>query len=310
MDVNAVDILYQTFVKVVDSETLSRAAEALHTTQPTVTRQIQQLERQLGVPLFERIGKRLIPTHAGRRVYEYAIELANVEGRMQDEIREYRDPEAGIIRMGAGLSPTLYRVPALLAAYAAKHPRVRFQVLTGSSRETIARLQRRDIDIAIVTTPPRDAEPSMTCIPLWQDQLSVVASPKHQLAGKTCTLFEFVEQPMVVMHRDSGLRRLLHETFVQAGVEHPIRPVIETDSLEAMSRFVQAGLGLAIIPWSAVREDVRVGRLATVALQNILLGSRTITSVVRQPDAITAAAQQFLHVLPDLVKLTHSDEFG
>lgn len=297
------DILYQTFVDVVREQTLSRAAEKLHTTQPTVTRQIQQLERLLGVALFERIGKRLVVTDAGRRVYDYAVELASLESRMLEDLNAFVDPESGIIRIGSGLSPALYRLPAILSSYALLYPRVRFQVVTGSSKDTIQRLDERAIDIAIVTTPPHDDGP-LDCLPLWHDQLVVVAPKAHALSGAACSVAQLVHQPMVVMHADSGLRHLVHETFLQAGVDESIRPLVETDSLEAMSRFVQAGLGLAIMPWSAVQDDVREARLGMVRLTDIQLGSRTITAVSRHKGVLAAAAAAFLRVLPDLVQQT------
>ncbi|GMA56493.1 hypothetical protein GCM10025858_09960 [Alicyclobacillus sacchari] len=99
------DVLYRTLLAVVEHQTLSAAARVLHTTQPTVTRQLQQLERQLGAPLFDRAGKRMTLTGAGERVYAFACELQALEVRLREELREFADPSAGLIRIGAGLSP-------------------------------------------------------------------------------------------------------------------------------------------------------------------------------------------------------------
>ncbi|WP_245630029.1 LysR family transcriptional regulator [Alicyclobacillus acidiphilus] len=292
--------LYETFLRVVECQSLSRAASQLHTTQPTVTRQIQQLERLLGVFLFERSSRRLIPTEAGRRVYEYATEVAQLEHRLLEDLGMLVDPERGIIRIGSGLSPALYRLPSILAAYASHHPSVQFQVVTGSSKETLHQLNARTVDIAIVTTPPNDSS-SFHATALWQDQLVVVAPPRHALAGRDCAAADLVKHPMVVMHRDSGLRRLLHDRFAQIGLSEVIQPVVETDSLEAMSRFVQAGLGVAVIPWSAVQDDVRNERVRVIRLADMELGSRTITVVTRRHGILSAAASRFVDELPEIV---------
>ncbi|GMA65258.1 hypothetical protein GCM10025859_56980 [Alicyclobacillus fastidiosus] len=144
---------YETFLAVVENETASAAAEVLHTTQPTVTRQIQQLERALGTALFDRVGKRLILTRAGERVYDTARELLQTQNRLLDALSELADPEQGTVRLGSGVTPSIYLLPNVIANYAVKHPAVRFQIVTGSSKVMTERLKQREIDLAFVTTP-------------------------------------------------------------------------------------------------------------------------------------------------------------
>ncbi|WP_431307897.1 LysR family transcriptional regulator substrate-binding protein [Alicyclobacillus sacchari] len=133
---------------------------------------------------------------------------------------------------------------------------MRFQVITGSSKLTMERLQARTVDAAIVTTPPA-ASDDLWMTPLWCDALVVVAPAYHPLIGRACMLTDLAQQPMVVMHPDSGLRQLVHDTFARMGVADPVLPLMETDSLEAMSRFVQAGMGLAIVPWCGCGRRTR-----------------------------------------------------
>lgn len=290
------DALYQTFLCVVEEMSISRAAARLHTTQPTVTRQIQQLERTLSTTLFDRSGKRLFLTAAGLRVHEYVRQLAATEARMRDELEELLHPGMGVVRLGAGVSPTMFRLPSVIAAYRVEHPNVRFQVVTGSSKWTTQRLLNRDIDLAIVTTLP-DEMRQVRAIPLWHDALCVVAAKTHPFAKGMMTVAELAKQPMVVMHAESGLRQLLTQTLRQADAAEPLRPVLETDSLEAMNRFVQAGIGVAIMPWSAVRDDVHAKRLSTIQLTDIDLGARTITVLLRSVGGLPAAATAFVDAL-------------
>ncbi len=283
-------------VTVVSLGSVSEAARALHVTQPTVTRQIQQLERHFGQALFDRSGKRLSLTPAGERVHAYALEVLRKQEELAESLLEMSNPEAGLVRMGAGLSPTLYRLPAMVARYASMHPRVRFQVVTGSSKVTLERLASRVVDLAIVTTPPED-EAGVEQVALWRDELVAVAPSYHALAGKRATIVELAQYPLVVMHGESGLRRQIDDLLHRAGVERPAPPVMETDSLEAMNRFVQAGLGLAVVPWPAVADDVTQGRLKLVHIIGCDLGQRTVTLVWRKESHIPAAARAFIEWL-------------
>lgn len=291
--------IYQTFVCVVEQQTLSAAAEILHTTQPTVTRQIQHLEQTLSVLLFHRSGKRLLLTRAGERVYHYAREFIRTQTRMLDELGELTDPEQGVVRIGAGLTPAIYRLPHILADYRRAHPGVRFQVVTASSHVTVERLVQREIDLGIVTTPPDDMH-DFELIPLWHDELCVVVATNHPLAGSACALAEFAEMPMVLMGSDSGLRHIVEAKL--APWRGRVQGVIEADSLEAMNRFVQAGLGASVMPKSAVADDVAAGRLATVRLLDTPLGARTITAILRRGAGLPAAAAAFVTVLRALAE--------
>ncbi|WP_206832181.1 LysR family transcriptional regulator [Alicyclobacillus fructus] len=280
-------------VTVVSLGSVSEAARALHVTQPTVTRQIQQLERHFGQALFDRSGKRLALTPAGERVHAYALEVLRKQEELAESLLEMSNPEAGLVRIGAGLSPTLYRLPAIVARYASMHPRVRFQVVTGSSKVTLERLASRAVDLAIVTTPP-ESDAGIAQVALWRDELVAVAPANHALAAKRATMEELARYPLVVMHGESGLRRQIDELLHRAGVERPAPPVMETDSLEAMNRFVQAGLGLAVVPWPAVADDVTQGRLKLVHIAGCDLGQRTVTLVWRRESHVPAAASAFI----------------
>ncbi|WP_368780766.1 LysR family transcriptional regulator [Alicyclobacillus fastidiosus] len=290
---------YQTFLAVVENETASAAAEVLHTTQPTVTRQIQQLERTLGTALFDRVGKRLILTRAGERVYDTARELLQTQHRLLDALSELADPEQGTVRLGSGLTPSIYLLPNVIANYAVRHPAVRFQIVTGSSKVMTERLKQREIDLAFVTTPPDDVTP-FCAMPLWRDELCVVVSPTHQRAGMRCSISDLAGMPFILMRSDSGLRHIVEEKLERG--RGALRAVVETDSLEAISRFVQTGLGMGVLPKSAVLDDVAQQRLAVVELTDVQLGSRTITALTRRGGGLPAVTAAFVEFLPSFME--------
>jgi DNA-binding transcriptional LysR family regulator len=289
--------LLRTFVQVVESETLVQAAEALHLTQPTLTRRIQQLEDRFGMRLFERVGRRLVLNRAGELVYHYARRVLDLERKMADELESLRDPETGTIYIGAGLTPSIYLLPPLLAAYRATHPRVRFQLRTGSSSEIFHALMQREVDLGVVTTIDEQRQGDVEAFPLFRDDLWLIVPADHPLAeAGRVPLAKAAQYPFVLMRQGSGLRAIVEELF--AGL--PLSAAAETDSLECANRLVQTGVGLSILPRSCVQDDVAAGRLARVLVDDADLGSRTITLIIRRDGPIPASAARFAAFLPKL----------
>ncbi|MBX5435768.1 MAG: LysR family transcriptional regulator [Alicyclobacillaceae bacterium] len=292
------DEMYRTFVRIVESQTLVKAAEALHVTQPTLTRHIHQLEQRVGLPLFDRSGKRLTLNRAGELMYEYAKRCIALEERMRDELGQLADPEVGTVLVGAGLTPSIYLLPPVFAEYRLRHPKVKFQVRTGSSRQVCAMLAQREVDIGIVTTV--EDGPDWVLTPLIQDDLLLVVSPNHPLAtAGPVSMRTVCRHPFVLMREGSGLRRIVSELAAQHGVS--LEVAMETDSLESMNRLVQHGVGVAVLPRSSVQDDIAESRLVVVELTEPL-PSRTITLVARR-GLMPACAAQFAEVLPVLAGL-------
>ncbi len=291
---------YVTFVQIVESQTLVGAAESLHTTQPTLTRQLHQMERELGVQLFDRVGKKLILNQAGVMVYQYAKQFVILESRMQDDISAFMNPELGTIRIGAGLTPSIYLLPQLLALYRENHLGVGFQIQTGSSHEVFTLLLHGEVDLGIVTTlQAGDAE--VETKPLFRDELLLVAPMTHPLVHRSsCTINDVSKYPIVLMRKGSGLRKIIDELAITHGFRWEL--VTETDSLETMNRLVQSGIGLSVLPRSSVQDDLLARRLSVIPVQDVNLGERTITLIKRATGQLSAVAAQFADELPNLLK--------
>jgi DNA-binding transcriptional LysR family regulator len=290
------DPLLRTLLTVAESQTLVQAAESLHLTQPTVTRQLQQLEQRLGVRLFDRFGKRLVLNHAGEVVYRYAKSQQRLYEKMQEELNALADPDVGTVYIGAGLTPSIYLLPPVLATYRARHPRVQFQIRSGSSRQVCAALQRREIDLGVVTTVDEQAQ-DLDTTPLLRDELLLVAAPHHPLALRGAAAFaDWIREPLILMRQGSGLRRIVESLAAERGLS--LQVAMETDSLESISRLVQLGVGISCLPRSCVQDDVAAGRLVVVEPEDVDLGARIITLVTRKEGMLPACALQFARFLP------------
>lgn len=282
----------------VESGTLVRAAAALHVTQPTVTRQLQQLEAEFHQPLFERTGGRLVLTRSGEVVYRTAKRLLALDDKLREELNSLANPEAGTVYIGAGVTPAIHLLPGAFAMYRNLHPGVTFHLRTGSSSDVDAMLSAREIDIGIVTTVnPERAD--LVAKPLYKDDLLLVAPPSHALSTRSAiTVSDLQGYPIIVMQAGSGLRRLVEDLLESRGVQ--LLPALEVDSLEAINRLVQFGFGISFLPRSCVRDDLDAGRLAVIRLMDEPPASRTITMVYRAQGSLPANAERFAEELPRL----------
>ncbi|QQE77786.1 LysR family transcriptional regulator [Alicyclobacillus sp. SO9] len=289
--------LLETLVTVVDAGTLLEAAKQRHLTQPTVTRQLQQLERNYQIELFHRVGKRLLLNRAGEHVYQFAKRLIVLEQKLQDELGALGDPAVGTVHLGAGITPSLYLLPQVLSSYQKEYPRVQFQVRSGSSAETQEALLNGEIDIGIVTTFNHDD--SLAGTPLYSDDLLWVVSPDHPLTTKSNLHPQDLQNvPFVLMPKSSGLRKIVDVIARDHQIE--LQTATETDSLESISRLVQVGLGVSVLPRSAVQSELNAGRLAAIRIESIRPASRTITLVRRKDGFLPACTNQFANLLLEL----------
>lgn len=289
--------LYSSFVQIMESDTLADAAVALHVTQPTLTRQLQQFERMLNMPLFNRVGKRLVVNRAGEVVYRYAKRLLAMEQKMKDELTSFLDPTVGTVYLGAGLTPSIYLLPQLLATYRKVYPDVTFQVRSGSSSAICEALLARELDVGIVTTVTDASVFDMT--PLFTDDLLMVCAPESPFAnGTSFTFTQVAASPMVLMRGPSGLRKIVSD--IAASRRLSLNVAMETDSLESMNRLVQHGVGLSILPRSAIQDDLTAHRLVEVRLSDVTLGARKIMLLTRGLQTLPAVAEQFVRELPKL----------
>lgn len=291
--------LLETFATVVEAGTLLEAAKQRHLTQPTVTRQLQQLEKNYQMELFDRVGKKLLLNRAGEHVYQFAKRLMVLEQKLQDELGALGDPAVGTVHLGAGITPSLYLLPQVLSTYQRQYPNVQFQVRSGSSAETQEALLDREIDIGIVTTFNRHE--SLTGSPLYSDDLLLVVAPTHELTKRSNLRPQDLQKlPFVLMPKSSGLRRIVDAMAQEHHID--LYTAMETDSLESINRLVQVGLGVSVLPRSAVQNELKAGRLAAIRIESIRPASRTITLVRRTDGSLPACTNQFADFLMQLAR--------
>ena len=237
-----------TFVEVVRQGSFARAAERLDYAQSTVTLHIQQLEADVGAPLFTRRSLRAELTETGRTLHEHATAVLRHLESMRHALDGIASGEAGHVRFGA-IEPTAsLRLPALLARYCAARPRVRLRLDVGGTLGLARQVVAGDLDFALCSPPP--AELGLTFEPLFHEPLALLVPTTHPLAQHpTPSLDQLRAHRLLVTEPGCAYRQLTEQYLTARGVG--VTPDIEISSMTALQRAVQVGLGVGLVPAAA-----------------------------------------------------------
>lgn len=281
----------ETFCRVVDEQSFTKAAEGLGFSQPTVTKQVQNLEEELGSLLLERKRRSVELTPAGELVYSYARHILNTLSECRLALENLRTPGQGTLSIGTVFTIALFTLPPVLEEYREGHPGVTVRVQTGSNQAVLSMVLRNEADVGLTSVPL--SHPQVQTIPLFEDPVILVSSPSAPWASaEPIEPSALVELPMVSYARNSQFRAFVDAHFEGRG----IRPntVMEFDSHEAVKTMVQLGLGVAMVPESAVKDDLRAGRLVVLEINGFPKLERVTSLLVRQDRHVTKAMESFI----------------
>jgi DNA-binding transcriptional LysR family regulator len=285
------------FLEIVRQGTLSRAAEALCITQPALTARLAALEAELGAPLFVRSRRGMVLTEFGRAFLPYAERaVASLQGGRQ-LVAELQRGAAGELVLGAAPAVSTYVLPGLLVRYAARHPNVRLIVRTGHSEEILRMALNHEVALGLVR---QLQHPDVESRLLYHDELVLVADPWHPFAGRgRIRLAELAEARLIFFDRTSSYFELTNALFRAAGVSP--REVMELDNIDAAKKMVANGLGVALLPSTAVAAELATGVLRSVELEDAVPVRRAIVAIRSRhagPPAPPVAA--FLSLLDEI----------
>jgi DNA-binding transcriptional LysR family regulator len=247
----------QIFAAAAGHLSFARTSEQLHLTQAAVSLQIKQLEDLAGIALFERRGRRLRLTEAGEHLLRYAQQILDALKDADAAISALKGLTGGRISVGV-VSTAKYFAPALLARFHERHPAVRVS-LSVNNREVIVReLERNEIDVAIMGTPPQRIETQ--AVPFSDHPLVIVAPPSHPLARRRrIPLGALDGEHFLVREQGSGTRSSMERFFAERGFVPKIRNVMSSN--ETIKQAVMAGMGLALISRHTIGLEAQIGRL-------------------------------------------------
>jgi DNA-binding transcriptional LysR family regulator len=248
----------RTFKAVADLNSFSLAAQKLRLSQPSVSYQVKELEEALGLPLLDRLGKRVQMTEAGTMLYGYARRTLDLLDEAALALEEMRGIKRGNLRVGASTTVGIYLLPAALGAFKKLHPGLVISLEIGTRARVQEQVLRNELDLAVVGPALKDSE--LTILRFLSDELAVVAPAGHRLAGRHgLSLKDLQDQPFVMREPASGSRWSLEKAARKAGAKLTV--AMELGSNGAIKHAVESGLGLAVLSRYACALELAGGRL-------------------------------------------------
>jgi LysR family transcriptional regulator, benzoate and cis,cis-muconate-responsive activator of ben and cat genes len=278
------------FIGVAEEENVSRAALKLHVSQPALSRQIRDLEDELGFLLLERSAKSVRLTEAGRT---FLIEARGVLQRADDAVKAARAIATGGGELHVGYAPSLTAriLPPTLRAFQAESPGVRVKLHDLSTEEMLAGLREGKLQIAFIPRPTPAVLRGFRFAELVRDPVCLAVSPKHSLAGRrTVTLAEAAREPLITYNRKDYPDAHEHLTAVFATIESKLRIAEEHDSVSSLIAAVEAGNGVAVAAQSLMCTAGQRLKLIPIspAPEPLVVGAAWVK------DGLTATAERFL----------------
>jgi DNA-binding transcriptional LysR family regulator len=275
---------------------MTLGAERLDVSQPAVSKQVRELERALGVPLFDRVGRRVRLSQAGEVLADHARRLFALAHEAEQAMADVRAVGRGRLAIGASTTIGTYLLPGVLAEFWRRHPGVELLVEIENTEQVHRRLGRHELDVGLtegfVGGNDLDAEVFL------QDELVVIAARGHRLAGKPrVPLSELRQEPFILREPGSGTRAVQEQAL--ARLKLPVRVVMALGSTEAIKRVVAQGVGLAVVSRLAVREECTAGTVAVLAVAGLRIG-RPLHLVRRKGRRDGPALRAFCGVLREM----------
>jgi DNA-binding transcriptional LysR family regulator len=256
----------QVFHTVARLLSFTKAAEALHMTQPAVTFQVRQLEEYFNTRLFDRTHNRISLTEAGARVYQYADKIFEIYSEMENAVREMTGEISGSVTIGASTTIAEYMLPALLGDFRAKYPEVSIHLKVANTDGIVSMVENNAIDLGVVEAPVSNK--NLVVDECRRDFLVAIVPPGHAKAGlKKITLDELLEYPFICREEGSGTREVINEYMAgEANCQACMNIAMELGSPEAVKGAVEAGMGISVVSNATIQKELRLGTLVAIDL--------------------------------------------
>jgi LysR family transcriptional regulator, transcriptional activator of the cysJI operon len=270
----------------------TRAGEEINLSQPSVSVRIRQLETELRVKLFEQLGKKVVLTDAGQLLVPYANRVMAAVDDAHHAIDELQGLERGSLRIGASTTPGMYLVPQVVARFIRSHPRIDLHLRIKDTREVEDGVLSNEFDFGFVGGHLAAGE--VSAVPWLTDELLLVVSPTHRLAGKkTVKKQDLQRERFIVRESGSATRATIVSQLQQANFD--LEAVIEMENPESIKKAVQSGLGIAFISKFAIATELTAKTLTAIRVRDLAI-NRELKIVQRKDKHLSRAALAFIEM--------------
>jgi DNA-binding transcriptional LysR family regulator len=291
----------EAFCKVYELKSFSKAGLELQLSQPTISAHVANLEEELGVPLFDRLGRTVLPTQAGEVLYRGAKQVFQQVGRINSEIGLLRDMVVGDLLIGGSTIPANYILPTLLKSFLILYPSLRVHMTIGDTDSIIRQVGQGRLELGIVGSQPE--QQGIAAYPLHRDELVLVTAPcVRQGRPDPKNLRDLRAWPWILRERGSGTRRSLEAVLKAAGIAiGELKVSLWVESTEAALQCARAGLGVSVVSRLAAQPHIDRGELTCL---DVLPHSmeRSFYLIQRQGRELLPAASLFIEHVRNATK--------
>jgi len=292
------------FESVFRNKSYTRASEELFLTQPAISIQLKRLEEQIGLPLFEQVGKKIFPTLAGEAVYEASIDILNRVSNLKGSIESLQGVVKGPMKISV-VTTAKYFMPHLLGAFLKHYPDVEPRLKFTNRANVVDRLLQNKDDFVIMGQIPDDNK--FQAYPFLENILVPVAPFGHPLTKKkNISLKQLIKERILGREIGSGTRLVFNRLLEQKGLQ--IEPYMELSSSEAIKQGVMAGLGLAVLSLHSIRLELNTGKLIVLDVEGFPIKRRWFVVHLKNKQLSLTAKTFFEYILNNSHQVLNNDE--
>ncbi len=257
------------FISVAENLNFSKAAEELFISQPAVTKHIKELESKMNTALFERKGNKVFLTKAGKLMYRHLKNIQRQYNELEYQLGRLNNDFRGSLSIGASSTISQYVIPAVIAAFHSRYPKINLQLLNGNSFEMEQKLLKGNVDIALVENFSSAA--NIKYIDFLDDEIVGVTGSKSVYAKrKNITISDITEIPLVIREKGSGTLQVIEHALLQ----HKIKPdslnvLIHLGSTEAIKNFLNNFEGIALTSEKSIEKELLLKTLMKINIKNL-----------------------------------------
>jgi DNA-binding transcriptional LysR family regulator len=286
---------------IADEGSFKRAADSLFVSQPAISLQIQNLEKQLAVPLFDRGGRKAQLTEAGNLLLAYGEKIITLCQETCRAIEDLQNLQGGTLIVGASQTTGTYLLPRMIGLFHQKYPYVSVQLQVHSTRRTSWAVANGQVDLAIIGGEvPSELHDILEIIPYAQDELALIIPPNHPFAEQeTIVKEDLYNLNYITLDSQSTIRKVLDQVLSRCNINtSELKVEMELNSIEAIKNAVQSGLGASFVSVTAIEKELKMGIIHRAHIEGVEI-RRTLSVIVNSNRYRSKAAEAFIkEILP------------
>lgn len=297
---------YEYFIAIVEAGSLTKAAERLYVSQPSLSQYLKRLETSLNVELFDHSTSPLRLTYTGERYYQYVLQLMQLDENVRKEFQDIQNQKSGLLRLGVALWRGACLLPDVFPAFHAQYPNIHLKLLEGPSNQMENWLMNDKIDIAVMNLPHNLDYGKLTCEPIFEEHILLAVPTEHSsvqellLQHRSQTAYpsaplSLVEQlPLVITKPGQNLTHEIRHVLGKAHIEPDI--LLETGNLTTAINLVARGMACAFVPEEGAKVCQHPGAVTYFMVESTDL-VWDLAAVYRKDTYVTHLSRLFINVM-------------